>query len=662
MDLKTVVKRSGESVDYDRAKIFNAIAGANRDATTPADKLKPDDIERVTAAVETAIGGREKIGVEEIQDEVEKSLMAQGFFDVAKQFILYREKHAQRRNAQKKLMDTYRDIFFAKSVDVDLKRDNANINTDASMGIMLKLGAEGAKYFVDNYVLPEEFAAADKENWIHIHDKDFSLITLNCCQIDLLKLFHGGFSTGHGFLREPNSIRSYAALACIAIQSNQNDQFGGQSINAFDYAMAEGVRKSFKKILSAEILRASEFCDVTPAAEVDFDICTYSEKENPAAVENLTAVVGSRKLAEKIYRQACRDVEEETHQAMEALIHNFNTLHCLPYSERIWVFDTKQNELELTAVGELAEKFEANRYQAISLNKTTGESELKFITAIERKDNRRNLMTLVDNAGRRVTTTDNHKIMYLSNNGKILEDIPADLTSVLAPRKFNGVEVSDKLFINEFKSLKRQNYELPHIAITPEFAKIAGYYVAEGNVSGGSQLVFSVCSSEKEDELISLMKIVYGENVTFNRYARKNGSPHSIHFNVGKVMADAFKNYFGENSHCKKIPLEILFAQDRNVKVNFLNGYLKCDGSIKSRYAGATSVSRLLIKQLHLMLLSLNELSTLNERDTHSAEYGDTHIYEINFCGNAGNRIGLEFNFENVRVEMRRYSYEFLKD
>lgn len=345
MNLKTVVKRSGESVDYDRAKIFNAIAGANRDATTPADKLAPDDVESVTAAVETAVGGRESISVEEIQDEVEKALMAKGFFDVAKQFILYREKHAQRRNAQKKLMDTYRDIFFAKSVDVDLKRDNANINTDASMGIMLKLGAEGAKYFVDNYVLPEEFAAADKENWIHVHDKDFSLITLNCCQIDLLKLFHGGFSTGHGFLREPNSIRSYAALACIAIQSNQNDQFGGQSINAFDYAMAEGIRKSFKKILAAEVARACEFCDVTPAAEIDFKICTYSEGDNPAAVENLTAVIGSQKLAEKIYKQACRDVEEETHQAMEALIHNFNTLHSragaqVPFSSINYGMDT----------------------------------------------------------------------------------------------------------------------------------------------------------------------------------------------------------------------------------------------------------------------------------------------------------------------------------
>lgn len=171
MKLTKVRKRSGQRVNYDREKIFNAIAGANRDATTPADKLSPEDLELVTNSVEQAISENEIIGVEAIQDQVEKCLMAHGFYDVAKQFIVYRQKHTQRREAQKKLMSTYRDIFFADSVDIDLKRDNANINTDASMGIMLKLGAESSKYFVDNYVLPEEFVRADKENWIHIHEK-----------------------------------------------------------------------------------------------------------------------------------------------------------------------------------------------------------------------------------------------------------------------------------------------------------------------------------------------------------------------------------------------------------------------------------------------------------------------------------------------------------
>ena len=345
MKLTKVRKRSGQKVNYDRQKIYNAIIGANRDASTPTDKLSAEDVELVTDTVENAIADNEIVGVEDIQDQVEKALMAHGFFNVAKQFIVYRQRHSQRRAAQKKLMDTYRDIFFADSVDLDLKRDNANINTDASMGIMLKVGAESSKHFVDNYVLPEEFAKADKENWIHIHDKDFSLITFNCCQIDLLKLFHGGFSTGHGFLREPNSIRSYASLACIAIQSNQNDMFGGQSINAFDYSMAEGVRKSFKRAIRDEVNRACKFCDVTASGEIDFNTCTYSQGENSVAVENLTKVVGSEKLAEKIYRQTCADVEEETHQAMEALIHNFNTLHSragaqVPFSSINYGMDT----------------------------------------------------------------------------------------------------------------------------------------------------------------------------------------------------------------------------------------------------------------------------------------------------------------------------------
>ena len=171
MRLAKVRKRSGQKVSYDREKILNAIAGANRDASTPADKLSADDLELVTDSVEKSIAESEIIDVEAIQDQVEKSLMTHGFFDVAKQFIVYRQKHTQRRAAQKKLIETYRDIFFADSVSIDLKRDNANINTDASMGIMLKLGAESSKYFVDNYVLPEEFAQADKENWIHIHEK-----------------------------------------------------------------------------------------------------------------------------------------------------------------------------------------------------------------------------------------------------------------------------------------------------------------------------------------------------------------------------------------------------------------------------------------------------------------------------------------------------------
>ena len=370
MNLKTVTKRSGHTVAYNREKIFNAIAGANVDG---GNKMTDKDIDEVTSQVEWDIQDRENVSVEEIQDIVEQELMKYDFYDVAKKYITYRQKHAERRAAQKHLMNSYRDIFFADSVDVDLKRDNANINTDASMGIMLKLGAEGSKHFVDNYVLTDEFREADKENWIHIHDKDFSLITFNCCQIDLLKLFHGGFSTGHGFLREPNSIRAYASLACIAIQSNQNDMFGGQSINAFDYAMAEGVRKSFRKAVIDEAYKALRYQlaqDIGSESEfkqefkkaMKFDSCRYTESMEDegaqrsveaikTAVATLLTEVYHKELADLdrivsvIYQLACEDVVEETHQAMEALIHNFNTLHSragaqVPFSSINYGMDT----------------------------------------------------------------------------------------------------------------------------------------------------------------------------------------------------------------------------------------------------------------------------------------------------------------------------------
>ena len=133
------------------------------------------------------------------------------------------------------------------AIDSDIKRENANIDGDTAMGAMLKYGSEGAKQFNLMFVLKPEHAEAHRNGDIHIHDMDFLTLTTTCCQIDLIKLFKDGFSTGHGYLREPKDIRSYAALACIAIQANQNDQHGGQSIVNFDYAMAEGVRKTFAK-------------------------------------------------------------------------------------------------------------------------------------------------------------------------------------------------------------------------------------------------------------------------------------------------------------------------------------------------------------------------------------------------------------------------------
>src|SRR5699024_3387959 len=156
------------------------------------------------------------------------------------------------------LMKTIDEITNGDARASDMKRDNANIDGNTAMGSMLQIGTAGAKAYNAAYLLTPAQAKAYTEGDIHIHDFDFYALTTTCCQIDLLKLFHGGFSTGHGYLREPQGIASYAALAAIAIQSNQNDQHGGQSVPNFDYSMAEGIGKTLRKQYRAKLREALE--------------------------------------------------------------------------------------------------------------------------------------------------------------------------------------------------------------------------------------------------------------------------------------------------------------------------------------------------------------------------------------------------------------------
>ena len=144
-------------------------------------------------------------------------------------------------------MKSIEEITFSDSKNADIKRENANVDGNTAMGAMLQYGSAISKEFCKSYVLNKEHSQAHDNGDIHIHDMDFlNMGTLTCCQIDILELFKNGFSTGHGFLREPNDIMSYSALTAIAIQSNQNDQHGGQSIPYLDYGLAPGVTKTFK--------------------------------------------------------------------------------------------------------------------------------------------------------------------------------------------------------------------------------------------------------------------------------------------------------------------------------------------------------------------------------------------------------------------------------
>ena len=236
--IEKIQKRNGQMVAFDSVKILNAISRANM--AVEDEVMEPADLSYLTQKVCSQLNPDEVVTVEHVQDVVEETLIRFDYAKTAKAYILYRAEHTKIRQTESDLMDIYSKLTYSSAMDEDIKRENANIDGDTAMGTMLKYGSEGAKYFVDNYVLPKDIAAAHINGDIHIHDKDFYMLTETCCQIDLIKLFKNGFSTGHGHLREPQSIISYAALACITIQANQNEMHGGQSIPNFDYAMADG--------------------------------------------------------------------------------------------------------------------------------------------------------------------------------------------------------------------------------------------------------------------------------------------------------------------------------------------------------------------------------------------------------------------------------------
>ena len=238
--ITTIKKRDGRTAYFDINKIASAINKAFGATTGTKDNATCLSLAgEVATILESA--GIETPTVEQIQDNVESVLISHGYVNTAKSYILYRAERTRVRDMNTRLMKTFEDITYSDAKESDIKRENANIDGNTPMGAMLKYGSEGAKHFNEMYVLNPKHSEAHRNGDIHIHDLDFYTLTTTCCQIDIIKLFKDGFSTGHGVLREPNDISSYSALACIAIQSNQNDQHGGQSIVNFDYGLAPGV-------------------------------------------------------------------------------------------------------------------------------------------------------------------------------------------------------------------------------------------------------------------------------------------------------------------------------------------------------------------------------------------------------------------------------------
>ncbi len=360
--IDSIIKRDGREVPFELDKITEAIfmaakAIGGRDRTM-AEKLANQVVDYIENELKL-----EKPSVEQIQDVVEKVLIDTGHARTAKEFILYRSTRSKVREMNSRLMKTLESLTFSDAKDSDVKRENANIDGDTAMGTMLKYGSESAKQFYEMFIIDPKVSEAHTNGDIHIHDMDFYTLTTTCCQIDIDKLFEGGFSTGHGFLREPNSIQSYAALACIAIQSNQNDQHGGQSIPNFDYAMGKGVKKSYKKLFKSNLAKCFDIlCELPEAQKIANEIMDIFEQEYdyiPALADGddekkiQKEVIGRYiddeamidKITDFVGRTAAKEVDRQTYQAMEALIHNLNTMHSragaqIPFSSINYGLDT----------------------------------------------------------------------------------------------------------------------------------------------------------------------------------------------------------------------------------------------------------------------------------------------------------------------------------
>ena len=347
-----VVKRDGRKVDFNGTKIalaiqkgFDSIKIYDENENAYVQKYTEKDVNKVYQGVIKKIikdyKEKDKIKIEEVQDLIEEQLKKEKFEDVYKSFSEYRERRALSREAflgfdekkRHRLLKAFENLGLKSANEEDAKRENANVDGDTAMGTMLQYGSTISREFAKSYLMKKKFAEAHENGDIHIHDMDFlPMGTTTCTQIDLNKLFKGGFSTGHGHLREPNDIMSYSALAAIAIQSNQNDQHGGQSIPAFDYYLAPGVLKTFKKQFKQtlyDVLDVTDFVkfinfekitkDIDKLNSITVDLSIFE----PYAKESEEVT----KLFKKAYEKALQKTDRITYQAMEAFIHNLNTMH-----------------------------------------------------------------------------------------------------------------------------------------------------------------------------------------------------------------------------------------------------------------------------------------------------------------------------------------------
>ena len=302
--IQTVVKRDGRIVGFNEQKIMAAV----RKAMLHTDK---GEDERLVQQIADRIGfvGKPQMTVEDIQNQVEMELMKSSRKDVARAYISYRNQRSVARKA--KTRDVFLEIINVKNNDIT--RENANMNADTPAGMMMKFSSETTKPFVDDYLLSEESREAVSQNRLHIHDKDYyPTKSLTCCQHPLDHILERGFSAGHGSSRAAKRIETASVLACISLETAQNEMHGGQAIPAFDFYLAPYVRSSFvEEVKALEELTGESYAHI------------YNKEINDYLKKPLAGLEGEARMVQ----HAINKTVARVHQAMEAFIHNMNTIH-----------------------------------------------------------------------------------------------------------------------------------------------------------------------------------------------------------------------------------------------------------------------------------------------------------------------------------------------
>ncbi|MCX8676366.1 MULTISPECIES: anaerobic ribonucleoside triphosphate reductase [unclassified Apibacter] len=302
--IQTVIKRDGRIVEFNKNKIFNAISKAMQNTENGVDSFL---IQKITEDISQT--GNVEMTVEAIQDMVEMELMNSPRKEVAKKYISYRDQRNVARKA--KTCNMFLEIIETKSNEVT--RENANMNADTPAGMMMKFASETTKPFVDDYLLSPEAKEAVLSNYIHIHDKDYyPTKSLTCVQHPLNKILENGLFAGHGESRPAKRIETASMLACISLETAQNEMHGGQAIPAFDFYLAPFVRKSYiEEIKILENINGQNYEHL-----YDYVIKDYVKEE-----------LGHKKGDERIVQHAINRTVSRVHQSMEAFIHNMNTIH-----------------------------------------------------------------------------------------------------------------------------------------------------------------------------------------------------------------------------------------------------------------------------------------------------------------------------------------------